>query len=139
VIFVRHGDARGTGPRPPFRLGLHRPDVGTPFARSTVANPFRVEIVSVESRVWSGEADMLVARTTEGELAVLAGHAPLLGQLKEPSRVRVRTGDEEVSWDITGGFLSVTEDGVTVLAEHAQPASGDDPAQILGQAQAAAH
>lgn len=104
-----------------------------------MANPFRVEIVSVESRVWSGEADMLVARTTEGELAVLAGHAPLLGQLKEPSRVRVRTGDEEVSWDITGGFLSVTEDGVTVLAEHAQPASGDDPAQILGQAQAAAH
>lgn len=104
-----------------------------------MANPFRVEIVSVESRMWSGEADMLVARTTEGELAVLAGHAPLLGQLKEPSRVRVRTGDEEVSWDITGGFLSITEDGVTVLAEHAQPASGEDPAQVLSQAQAQTH
>jgi F-type H+-transporting ATPase subunit epsilon len=104
-----------------------------------VADPFRVEIVSVESRVWAGEADMVVARTTEGELAVLAGHAPLLGQLKEPSRVRVRTADDEVSWDITGGFLSVTEDGVTVLAEHAEPAAGEDPAQAFGQAQAQTH
>jgi F-type H+-transporting ATPase subunit epsilon len=98
-----------------------------------VANPFRVEIVSVESRIWSGEAEMLVARTTEGELAVLAGHTPLLGQLKEPSRVRIRTADEELSWDVTGGFLSVTEDGVTVLAEHAEPAEGEDPAQALVQ------
>ena len=104
-----------------------------------MANAFRVEIVSVESRVWTGEAEMVVARATEGELAVLAGHAPLLGQLKEPSRIRVRTADEEVSWDITGGFLSVTEDGVTVLAEHAEPSSGEDPAQLLGQAQAQTH
>jgi F-type H+-transporting ATPase subunit epsilon len=97
-----------------------------------VANPFRVEIVSVESRVWTGEAEMLVARTTEGELAVLAGHAPLLGQLKEPSRVRVRLADgEQVAFDIAGGFLSVTEDGVTVLAESAQRAEGEDPAQAL--------
>ena len=97
-----------------------------------MANPFRVEIVAVESRVWSGEAQMLVARTTEGELAVLSGHAPLLGQLKEPSRVRVRTaGGDELAWDIAGGFVSVAEDVVTVLAENAEPASGEDPAQAL--------
>lgn len=98
-----------------------------------MANRFPVEIVSVESRIWTGEAEMLVARTTEGELAVLAGHAPLLGQLKEPSRVRVQTGDEELAWDVTGGFLSITETGVTVLAEHAEPATGEDPAQALVQ------
>jgi F-type H+-transporting ATPase subunit epsilon len=99
-----------------------------------VANLFPVEIVSVESRVWSGEAEMLVARTTEGEMAVLAGHAPLLGELKEPSRVRVRSADgDEQAWDIAGGFLSVTEDGVTVLAESAEPAHGDDPAQATVQ------
>jgi F-type H+-transporting ATPase subunit epsilon len=95
-----------------------------------VANPFRVEIVSVESMVWRGEADMLVARTTEGELAVLAGHAPLLGELHEPSRVRVQTpSGEEIAYDITGGFLSVTADLVSVLAESAEPAHGDDPAR----------
>ena len=97
-----------------------------------MANPFRVEIVSVESLVWTGEADQVVARTTEGELAVLAGHAPLLGQLKQPSRVRVRTAaGEQVAYDVDGGFLSVTEDGVTVLAEHAHVATGEDPAQAL--------
>ena len=79
-----------------------------------MADPFRVEIVSVESRVWAGEADMVVARTTEGELAVLAGHAPLLGQLKEPSRVRVRTANDEVSWDI------LLEDTATLYGLYAQ-------------------
>ena len=107
-----------------------------------MADPFRVDLVSVEAQVWSGEADMVVARTTEGELAILAGHAPLLGQLKEPSRVRVKTPDgEEIAYDIGGGFLSVTHDGVTVLAESAEPAEGDDPAQVaaLGGTSADAH
>jgi F-type H+-transporting ATPase subunit epsilon len=97
----------------------------------TVADPFKVDLVSVEAKVWSGEADMVVARTTEGELAVLAGHAPLLGQLKEPSRVRVKQpGGDEVAFDIAGGFLSVSSEGVTVLAESARPAEGEDPAAV---------
>ena len=107
-----------------------------------MANPFRVDLVSVEAKVWSGEADMVVARTTEGELAILAGHAPLLGQLKEPSRVRVKTpSGDEIAFDVAGGFLSVTNDGVTVLAESAEPATGDDPAALaaLGAASADAH
>ncbi len=100
-----------------------------------MANLFRVEVVSVESRVWNGEAEMVVARTTEGELAILGGHAPLLGQLKEPSRVRVKMpGGDEVAYDVAGGFLSVTGDGVTVLAESAEPAHGPDPASLLASA-----
>ena len=96
-----------------------------------MAKQFGVQLVSVEAKVWSGEAEMLVARTTEGELAILAGHAPLLGQLKEPSRVRVKVGgDEEIAYDIAGGFISVTEDGVTILAESAAPAQGPDPAAV---------
>ncbi len=94
-----------------------------------MANTFPVEIVSVESMVWTGEAEMLVARTTEGELGVLAGHTPLLGQLREPSRVRVKMpGGDEIAYDVAGGFLSVTENLVTVLAESAAPAEGEDPA-----------
>ena len=94
-----------------------------------MAQHFQVELVSVEAKIWSGEADTVVARTTEGELAVLAGHAPLLGQLKDPSRIRVKTaGGDEVAFDIAGGFLSVNNDTVTVLAESAKPAEGPDPA-----------
>ena len=88
-----------------------------------MANQLRVELVAVEQKVWTGEAEMVVARTTEGELAVLPGHAPLLGQLAEPSQIRVkRSGAEQLAWEVSGGFLSVTADGVTVLAESAAPA-----------------
>lgn len=87
-----------------------------------MANQLHVDLVSVEAKVWSGEADMLVARTTEGEIGVLPGHAPLLGQLAEPSQVRIKQGGGELAYDVDGGFLSVTEEGVTVLAESCQPA-----------------
>src|SRR5438309_588415 len=64
---------------------------------------------------------MVIARTTEGELGVLPGHAPLLGQLAEGGVVTVRTesGDDLVV-AAHGGFLSVTERGVSVLAETAE-------------------
>ncbi|MDR7281079.1 F0F1 ATP synthase subunit epsilon [Catenuloplanes atrovinosus] len=89
-----------------------------------MAKQLHVEVVAVEQKVWVGEAEMVVARTTEGELGVLPGHAPLLGQLKEPSQVRVKlAGGEQLSWDVTGGFLSVTGAGVTVLAEEASAAT----------------
>ena len=89
-----------------------------------MAIPFHVDLVSVEAKVWSGEVEMLVARTTEGELGVLPGHAPLLGQLAEPSQVRIKqAGGEQLAYDVAGGFLSVTGEGVTVLAESATPAT----------------
>lgn len=81
-----------------------------------------VELVSVESKVWSGEADAVFARTTEGELGVLPGHAPLLGQLADPGTVRIKTGSGEIAYTVNGGFLSVTGEGVSVLAETAEPA-----------------
>jgi F-type H+-transporting ATPase subunit epsilon len=88
-----------------------------------LAKPLQVELVAVEEKIWTGEAEMLVARTTEGELGVLPGHAPLLGQLAEPGQVRIKLpGGEQLAYDVTGGFLSVTGDGVTVLAEEATPA-----------------
>lgn len=89
-----------------------------------MASQLHVEVVAVEEKVWSGEAEMLIARTTEGELGVLPGHAPLLGQLAEPSQVRVKvSGSEEIAYDVAGGFLSITDEGVTVLAESAEQAT----------------
>jgi len=89
-----------------------------------VAKPLHVDLVAVEEKVWSGEADMVVARTTEGEIGILPGHAPLLGQLAEPSQVRIKVpGGNELTYDVAGGFLSVSETGVTVLAEECAPAT----------------
>ena len=89
-----------------------------------MARQIHVDLVAVEESVWSGEADLVVARTTEGELGVLHGHMPLLGQLAEPSQVRIRqSSGQDLTFEVTGGFLSVTADGVTVLAEDCQPTS----------------
>ena len=83
-----------------------------------MAQQLHVELVAVEEKVWSGEAEMVVARTTEGELGALPGHAPLLGQLAEPGQVRIKLpGGGEEAFDVSGGFISITDAGVTVLAE----------------------
>jgi F-type H+-transporting ATPase subunit epsilon len=81
----------------------------------------QVELVAVERMIWSGEASMVIARTTEGELGVLPGHAPLLGELAPGGVVRIRpeSGDELIV-AAHGGFLSVTERGVSILAETAE-------------------
>jgi F-type H+-transporting ATPase subunit epsilon len=81
----------------------------------------QVELVAVERKIWSGEATMVIARTTEGELGVLPGHAPLLGQLAEGGVVTIRTDSgEDLVVAAHGGFLSVTERGVSILAENAE-------------------
>ncbi len=91
-----------------------------------MANQLHVQVVAVEEKIWDGEAEMLIARTTEGEIGVLPNHSPLLGLLKEPSQVRVKlVGGEELAYDVSGGFLSIDADGVTVLAESATPATPD--------------
>lgn len=94
----------------------------------------QVELVSAERRLWSGEAEMVVARTTEGEIGVLPGHAPLLGELGSgPVRIIEPSGSEVVA-AIHGGFLSITEEGVSILADIAELAADID----VARAQAAA-
>ena len=92
-----------------------------------------VELVSVEREVWSGEASSVIARTTEGEVGILPGHAPMLGQLADGGTVRIlQDGGREVRAAVHGGFLSVTEQGLTVLAEVAERA--DDIAESRARA-----
>ena len=80
-----------------------------------------VELVAVERKIWSGEATIVLARTTEGELGILPGHTPLLGQLAEGGVVTIRTeSGEDVVVAAHGGFLSVTDQGVSILAESAE-------------------
>lgn len=86
-----------------------------------------VELVSVEREVWSGEATAVLAKTTEGEIGLLPGHAPLLGEVAEGGTVRVSlVGGGEVVAAVSGGFLSVTDQGVTILAEVAELADDID-------------
>ena len=92
-----------------------------------------VELVSAERRLWSGEAEMVVARTTEGEIGILPGHAPLLAALGEGCLRVIQPGGSEVVAAVHGGFLSVGTSGVSVLADVAELADDID----LARAQAA--
>jgi F-type H+-transporting ATPase subunit epsilon len=87
----------------------------------------QVELVAVERTIWSGEASMVIARTTEGEIGVLPSHAPLLGELAPGGVVTIRTTEgQDVVATAHGGFLSVTPQGVSILAETAEIASEID-------------
>ena len=90
----------------------------------------QVELVSIEAPIWSGEATAIFARTVEGELGLLPGHAPLLGALEPGYAVRIDTeGGESLRVAVHGGFLSVRKDGVSVLAEQAELADDIDVAR----------
>lgn len=80
-----------------------------------------VELVAVERRLWSGSATFVVAQTTEGEIGILPGHEPVLGQLVEGGVVMItQTNGEKLGAAVHGGFLSITADRVSVLAESAE-------------------
>jgi F-type H+-transporting ATPase subunit epsilon len=76
-----------------------------------------VELVAPDRKIWSGEAEMVIARTTEGDIGILPNHEPVLGVLVEsPVRIKRGEGDDLVA-AVHGGFLSVTRDTVSILAE----------------------
>ena len=94
------------------------------------------EIVSAEEAIFSGPVETVIATGMLGDLGVSHGHAPLLTGLK-PGPVRVITGDEEKVYYVSGGFLEVQPDVVTILADTAIRADDLDEAAAL-EAQKAA-
>ena len=80
----------------------------------------QVELVAADRLVWSGEASMVIARTTEGDVGVLPNHAPMLS-LMVHGIVDVTTADGE-TWiaAVDSGFLSVANNRISILSEHAE-------------------
>ncbi|MGH9228492.1 MAG: ATP synthase F1 subunit epsilon [Acidimicrobiales bacterium] len=86
----------------------------------------QVELVSPERILYSGEADMVIARTVGGgELAFLTGHTPFVGALDIATvTIRSQAGDEVVA--VHGGFVEVSNDRVTILSDVAELGSQVD-------------
>jgi F-type H+-transporting ATPase subunit epsilon len=117
--------------------------------------PLNVELVSPERSLWSGEASMVVAKTIDGDIGVLPGHAPVLAVLAN-GVVRIdATEGSQVRALVVGGFLSIADDRVSILAEFSEyldeidasaaqsdlqraEQSGDDEAANLARARIAA-
>jgi F-type H+-transporting ATPase subunit epsilon len=85
-----------------------------------------VQLVAADRAIWSGTARMVIARTVDGDLGVLPGHALLLAELAD-GVVTIRTTEgESVVAAVHGGFISVDADGVSLLAESAELAEEID-------------
>ena len=85
-----------------------------------MADALQVELVAADRVVWSGEAQIVLARTVEGELGIMANHAPLLSVLA-PGTVEIRTPeDDHLVAAVGGGFLSVAANRVSILAGEAE-------------------
>ena len=89
-----------------------------------------VELLMPDRSLWSGEAGMVIAKTIDGDIGVLSGHSPVFGILSPRSMVRIQpesaegaSGEEaraEVRAAVRDGFLSVTDNRVSVLASVGQ-------------------
>ena len=80
----------------------------------------KVQVVSAERELFQGEATMVVAPATLGEVGVLPGHAPMLSSLKPGVLKLVNEKNEEEFLYVAGGLLEVQPDKVTVLADVAE-------------------
>jgi F-type H+-transporting ATPase subunit epsilon len=98
----------------------------------------QVSLVVPEGEVWAGPAGMVIAKTRDGDIGVLTGHSPVLGIMVEGSLVRIlpESGADgaaegtEVVAAVNGGFFSVADDRVSVLAREAQIGGDVDASAI---------
>lgn len=85
-----------------------------------------VDVVAADRKVWSGPATLVSAPAADGEIGILAGHTPILSALRAGKiRITVEKGNK-VEVEITGGFLSVDHDVVTVVVDSANVLTGVD-------------
>ena len=95
------------------------------------------DIVSAEESIFSGRVELVVAAGVLGDLGITPGHAPLLSELQPgPVRVSKQSGGEEIFY-VSGGFIEVQPNRVSVLADSAVRAKEIDEAEAA-EAKAAA-
>lgn len=82
-------------------------------------NKMPIEIVTPERKVYENKANLIIARGGDGDLGIMYGHTPVVTTLKI-STLRVKTDSGEDTIAVSGGFLEVKPEGVTVLAEAAE-------------------
>jgi F-type H+-transporting ATPase subunit epsilon len=79
-----------------------------------------VAVISPEKTVYEGTADQVVAPAWDGEIGILTGHSPTL-VLLGTGPVRISNAGAQQTYNISGGFMQVVEDRVTILSERAEP------------------
>ncbi len=86
-----------------------------------MAEKLTVELVAPDRKVWSGEGDLVVIKTVDGEMGIMANHSPVLAELVEGGVMRVIDGgQQQLIAAVHGGFVSMSHNDVQVLSESAE-------------------
>ena len=91
--------------------------------------PMKLEIITAEQVVYSDDVDVVVAPGSEGELGILPHHASLMTSL-QPGEIQVRKDGEDVFLAVSGGFLEIMDNKVTILADSAERSEEIDEARV---------
>ena len=96
-----------------------------------MASTIRLEIVSAEQELFSGECEMVFAPAAMGEVGIAPKHTPLLTQLKPGEVVARKVGGEEETLYVSGGMLEIQPHVVTILSDTGQRAADIDEAAAM--------
>lgn len=101
-------------------------------------NLIKVDLVDSEREIFSGEAEFIIAPAVEGELGIYPHHAPLISKLKPGVlRVKVPEQTEHLVFAISGGYIEIQNNHVSVLADIIERTDELDEARLLEQKAAA--
>lgn len=89
-----------------------------------MSDTFQLDVVSPEATVWSGQANIVIAKTPDGELGILAHHEPLMGSLVTGPVVIEAADGSRVTIGVHGGFIQVLDNQVTLITDRAELAEG---------------
>jgi F-type H+-transporting ATPase subunit epsilon len=94
-----------------------------------MADSLKVEIVSAENEIWSGDATLVSASAQMGEVGIAPGHTPFISRIR-PGEVRIKPADagDEVDIYVSGGIMEVQPYVVTIMADTALRAEELDEA-----------
>jgi len=102
-----------------------------------MAKTFQVDVVSPEATVWSGKAVIVIARTPEGELGIMADHEPMMATCATgPVEIEAESG-ERTTIGVHGGFIQVVNNQVTLITDRAEIAESHAQAKETAQRLAA--
>lgn len=76
-----------------------------------------VEVVATDRTIWSGEASAISAPAADGSIGIRPGHQPVLAVLRSGKVDITPTGEDSLELDVTGGFVSVDHDTVTIVID----------------------
>lgn len=88
----------------------------------------QVTVVTAEREVFSGEADVVIVPGADGELAILPSHTPLVTMM-DPGELWIQDGDQEEALALSGGFMEVRNNQISILADTAERAEEIDEAR----------